>query len=131
MTDNTPPGQDDNINVFDEQIEPCSSDPVTGFYRDGCCNTGKGDHGSHTVCVMLTDEFLQFSKSKGNDLTTPMPAYGFPGLKEGDRWCLCASRWLEAQQANAAPRVYLRSTHKKALEIIPMSVLKTHATDLN
>lgn len=125
------PGQDEPVNVYREPLQPCSNDPLTGFYRDGCCNTGDGDHGSHTVCVSVTQAFLDFSKSKGNDLTTAMPAFGFPGLKDGDRWCLCAARWLEAEQAGCAPRVYLTSTHLKALEIVPMTVLQAYATDLN
>ena len=121
----------ESINVYGDQLEPCSEDPLTGFYRDGCCNTGAADVGSHTVCVQLTDDFLQFSKSKGNDLSTPRPEFSFPGLKEGDRWCLCAERWLEAQQADCAPRVYMRSTHTRALEIIPLAVLTRHAIDLS
>ena len=91
-----PSDRDPSLNVFGESLIPCSTDPMTGFFRDGCCNTSEQDVGSHTVCVVLTDDFLEFSKSKGNDLTTPMPAYGFPGLKGGERWCLCARRWLEA-----------------------------------
>ncbi len=92
-------------NVLGEVLEPCSRDPLTGFYRDGCCNTGKEDRGSHTVCALVTDTFLEFSKARGNDLSTAVPAYGFPGLKAGDRWCLCAPRWQEAFAAGAAPRV--------------------------
>ena len=88
---------DESLNVFGEPLESCGSDPVTGFFRDGCCNTCKQDIGSHTVCVSLTDAFLEFSRRRGNDLTTPIPAYGFPGLREGQRWCLCASRWREAE----------------------------------
>ncbi len=125
------PGQHPAVNIYDEPLESCSDDPVTGFYRDGCCNTGKGDHGSHTVCVRVNQSFLDYSRSQGNDLTTPAPAHGFPGLKEGDKWCLCAARWLEAHEADCAPRVYVRSTHKRALEIIPMSVLSKHAADLS
>lgn len=122
---------DDSLNVFGEPLENCGEDPVTGFFRDGCCNTSQQDIGSHTVCVALTDEFLQFSKSRGNDLTTPIPAYGFPGLKEGQRWCLCASRWREAEEAGKAPRVYLRRTHQRALETVPMDVLRRYAIDVN
>ena len=121
----------DPINVYGEPLESCSDDPLTGFYRDGCCNTGAADVGSHTVCVQLIDEFLQFSKRKGNDLTTPVPEFSFPGLRAGDRWCLCAERWMEAHQADCAPRVYMRSTHTRALEIIPLAVLTRHAIDLS
>jgi uncharacterized protein (DUF2237 family) len=122
---------DESLNVFDEPLESCGNDPVTGFFRDGCCNTCRQDVGSHTVCVSLTDAFLEFSKSRGNDLTTPIPAYGFPGLKEGQRWCLCASRWREAEEAGMAPRVYLRRTHRRALESVPMEVLRRYAIDLS
>lgn len=122
---------DESLNVFDEPLETCGDDPKTGFFRDGCCNTSAQDAGSHTVCVALTQEFLEFSKSRGNDLMTPMPAYGFPGLKEGQRWCLCASRWLQAEQAGAAPRVYLRRTHRRALETVPMEILRRYAIDVN
>ncbi len=125
------PGQHPTLNVFDEQIIPCSKDPLTGFYRDGCCNTGKGDHGSHTVCVSVTDEFLQYSATQGNDLITERPEFGFPGLNDGDRWCLCAGRWLEAHDAGCAPRVHLMSTHKAALKIVPLDTLKPYAIDLN
>lgn len=122
---------DESLNVFDEPLETCSGDPMTGFFRDGCCNTSAQDAGSHTVCVALTQEFLEFSKGRGNDLMTPIPAFGFPGLKEGQRWCLCASRWLEAEKAGAAPRVYLRRTHRRALETVPMEVLRRYAIDVN
>ena len=122
---------DESVNVFGEHLESCSEEPMTGFFRDGCCNTSEQDFGSHTVCVEVTDEFLQFSRSRGNDLITPMPEYGFPGLRAGDRWCLCASRWLEAQHADAAPRVFLRRTHQRALEIVPMDLLRQYAADLN
>ncbi len=119
------------LNVFDEKLESCSDDPLTGFYRDGCCNTGDEDRGSHTVCVRVTTEFLEFSRFRGNDLSTPMPQYSFPGLEPGDRWCLCASRWLEAHEHGMAPRVYLRGTHRRALEIVPLEVLREFAIDLN
>ena len=122
---------DESLNVFGEPLESCGSDPVTGFFRDGCCNTCKQDIGSHTVCVSLTDAFLEFSRRRGNDLTTPIPAYGFPGLREGQRWCLCASRWREAEEAGKAPRVYLRRTHQRALESVPMEVLRCYAIDLS
>ena len=123
--------QANSINVFGEVLETCSEAPMTGFYRDGCCNTSDTDLGSHTVCVLLTDEFLQFSKQQGNDLITPQPQYDFPGLKAGQRWCLCASRWLQAYSAGCAPRVYLRRTHLRALEIVPMEQLRKLAVDLD
>jgi hypothetical protein len=104
---------------------------MTGFYRDGCCNTGKEDVGSHTVCVVMTAEFLQFSKARGNDLSTPVPDFGFPGLKPGDRWCLCAPRWQEAFEVNKAPRVVLRATHEGALTYCALADLKRFAVDLS
>jgi len=116
-----------SINVLGGVLEPCSTRPVTGFYRDGCCNTGAEDIGLHTVCVVLTAEFLLFSKSRGNDLSTPMPQYGFPGLKPGDRWCLCASRWKEAFDANVAPQVVLEATHAVTLHVVSLGDLKQHA----
>lgn len=122
---------DQPINVFGEVIETCSNRPQTGFFRDGCCNTSDEDVGSHTVCVEVTTQFLVFSKSRGNDLTTPMPDFGFPGLRPGDRWCLCAARWLEAYEAGMAPRVFLRATHDRAREIVPLNLLKEFAADLN
>lgn len=122
---------DESVNVFGEKLETCGEQPVTGFFRDGCCNTSEQDVGSHTVCVEVTDDFLSYSRFRGNDLVTPMPAYGFPGLKAGDRWCLCAARWLEAQQADMAPRVFLRRTHIRALEIVPLELLRQYAADLN
>ncbi len=121
----------ESLNVFDEPLELCSEDPMTGFFRDGCCNTHSQDVGSHTVCVELSQEFLEFSRGRGNDLMTPVPAYGFPGLRPGQRWCLCASRWLEAHHAAKAPRVYLRRTHRRALETVPMDVLRGYAIDLS
>ena len=117
-------------NVLREPLENCSSKPMTGFYRDGCCNTGREDIGSHTVCVVMTSAFLDFSKSRGNDLSTPMPEFGFPGLKPGDRWCLCAPRWQEAFEANQAPRVILRATHEAALAYCSLADLKRFAVDL-
>jgi hypothetical protein len=117
-------------NVFGEPIEACSEQPLTGFFRDGCCNTSKEDRGSHTVCAIVTDEFLAFSKAVGNDLSTPVPAFEFPGLKGGDRWCLCAARWLQAFQAGAAPKVILAATNERALDIIDLNDLKRHALDL-
>ncbi len=122
--------QQTQYNVFGEAIDPCCFDPVTGFYRDGHCHTGPQDLGTHTVCAKMTDEFLRFSKAAGNDLSTPRPEFGFPGLKAGDRWCLCALRWLEAFEGDAAPRVYLRATNEKTLEMIPLSTLKPYALDL-
>lgn len=122
---------EDSLNVFDEPLISCSEDPITGFYRDGCCNTSDGDIGSHTVCIQVTQEFLEYSRFRGNDLSTPMPDFGFPGLAEGDRWCLCASRWLEAFEQGMAPDVFLASTHKRALDIIDLSKLKQHALDIN
>ena len=122
---------DSSLNVFGEVLESCSERPLTGFFRDGCCNTSDQDVGSHTVCVQLTAEFLEFSRFRGNDLSTPRPEFGFPGLNAGDRWCLCAQRWKEAHTAGMAPRVYLRSTHERALEIVPLSVIREFAVDLN
>jgi uncharacterized protein (DUF2237 family) len=117
-------------NVLGEPLDVCSIAPMTGFYRDGCCNTGQEDIGSHTVCAVMTAAFLDFSKSRGNDLSTPMPELGFPGLKPGDRWCLCASRWQEAFEAGQAPRVVLRATHNGALAHCSLADLKRLAVDL-
>ena len=122
---------DDSVNVFGEAIETCSDSPTTGFFRDGCCNTSDQDVGSHTVCVEVTREFLEFSRFRGNDLSTPMPQFEFPGLRPGDRWCLCAARWLEAHEAGMAPRVVLKGTHRRALEIVPLRLLRGFAVDLN
>ncbi|HEY5665953.1 MAG TPA: DUF2237 domain-containing protein [Gammaproteobacteria bacterium] len=122
---------DASENVFGEPLESCSEEPLTGFFRDGCCNTSDQDAGSHTVCVRVTREFLEFSRFRGNDLSTPRPEFSFPGLKPGDRWCLCAERWREAHAAGMAPRVFLRSTHKRALEVIPLQVMREFAADLN
>jgi uncharacterized protein (DUF2237 family) len=110
-------------NVLGQPLESCSTSPLTGFYRTGCCSTGPDDFGSHTVCIVATAEFLAFSRSAGNDLSTPMPHARFPGLKPGDRWCLCAARWLQAYHAGHAPRVNLDATHERALEIIPLEAL--------
>ena len=117
-------------NVLGERLDICSIDPMTGFFRDGCCNTSRADAGSHTVCVVMTAEFLAFSKSAGNDLSTPMPQFGFRGLKPGDRWCLCAPRWQEAFGAGQAPRVVLRATHEGALAYCSLADLKRFAVDL-
>lgn len=122
---------DPSVNVFGDALQGCNDEPVTGFFRDGCCNTSEADVGSHTVCVQVTREFLEFSRFKGNDLSTPRPEFRFPGLKPGDRWCLCASRWLEAHQSGMAPRVFLKGTHERALEIVPLELLKRFAVDLN
>ncbi len=122
---------DDSINVFGDPLEPCSRDPMTGFFRDGCCNTSDEDGGSHTVCVEVTRPFLDFSRQRGNDLSTPHPGFGFPGLRPGDSWCLCAARWLEAFEAGAAPRVFLARTHYRALEIVALDKLRQFAADLN
>ena len=117
-----------DVNVVGGQLLPCSTDPVTGFYRNGCCSTGPEDLGSHTVCVVLTEAFLDFSKSVGNDLSTPRPDWGFAGLNAGDRWCLCASRWLEAYHAGCAPEVVLGATHVRALDVVPIELLTSRAT---
>ena len=122
---------DQQLNVLGEPLVPCAFDPMTGFFRDGCCRTSEEDVGSHTVCVELTAEFLAFSRDSGNDLSTPHPEYGFPGLKPGDRWCLCAPRWQEAFEAGAAPRVFLLGTHIGALEYADFAALKAHARDLS
>jgi hypothetical protein len=118
-------------NVLGGPLQPCSERPVTGFFRDGCCNTGDEDIGAHVVCVKVTGEFLEFSFARGNDLTTPHPEFGFPGLKPGDRWCLCAMRWVEALQAGRAPQVVLSATHEVMLEYAPLAELKKFAIDLN
>lgn len=123
--------QDESLNVFGEKLAPCNEDPATGYYRDGNCNTCEQDVGSHTVCVEITTKFLEYSRFKGNDLSTPMPEYGFPGLKEGNAWCLCAARWLEAYNEGMAPRVHLIRTHQRALEIVPLVILRELAVDLN
>ena len=118
-------------NVLGSDLEVCGTDPVTGFYRDGCCNTGAGDVGTHTVCAIVDDTFLEFSRSRGNDLITPRPEYRFKGLKPGDRWCLCAMRWEEARQAGCAPKVKLTSTNIKTLAFVSLAHLKEHQIDLN
>ena len=117
------------LNVLGTALVPCSFDPLTGFYRDGCCNTDLEDHGTHVVCAVVSDEFLQFSKLRGNDLSTPRPEYGFAGLKPGDRWCLCAARWEEARRAGFAPPVLLEATHIAALSVVELAHLKAHALD--
>jgi len=117
-------------NVLGGPLGECSAKPLTGFFRDGCCNTGAQDRGAHTVCALMTKEFLEFSQARGNDLSTPMPDFGFPGLKPGDRWCLCAARWKEAFQAGAAPKVVLTATHERTLDFVSLDELKKHAIDL-
>jgi len=121
---------DAKLNVLGEPLLSCSEDPLTGFFRDGCCNTAPEDAGLHTVCVRVTAEFLAFSKSRGNDLSTPHPEFGFPGLEPGDQWCLCAARWQEALQAGAAPKVILQSTHAATLKVVKLADLKRFALDL-
>jgi hypothetical protein len=118
-------------NVLGEPLETCSERPKTGFTRSGSCETGPEDLGSHTVCAQVTRDFLEFSRGRGNDLGTPVPAFGFPGLKPGDRWCLCAARWQEALEAGVAPRVALRATHERALDVVSLADLKAHAVDLS
>jgi uncharacterized protein (DUF2237 family) len=121
--------QVESVNVLGEPLAACSRDPVTGFYRDGCCNTGASDAGSHTVCAVMTEAFLEFSAGRGNDLSTPRPEFGFPGLKAGDQWCLCAARWREAFQAGCAPRVVLEATHEEALAYVSLDQLRAHAVN--
>ena len=118
-----------SVNVLGGPLEPCSTDPVTGFFRDGCCNTGPMDRGMHTVCAIMTPEFLALSKYLGNDLSTPRPEYGFQGLKPGDQWCLCANRFLQAHEEGAPPKVRLAATHQATLAVVPLEVLKTAALD--
>lgn len=131
MPEPTLPPDDPATHVLGEALEPCSLLPLTGYARSGACQTGPQDLGSHTVCAQVTAEFLEYSRARGNDLITPIPAYDFPGLKPGDRWCLCAARWLEALQPGVAPPVLLKATHAKALGVIDLSDLKPHALDLN
>jgi uncharacterized protein (DUF2237 family) len=119
-----------DLNVLGEPLEPCSLRPRTGYTRSGACETGPDDAGSHTVCAQVSAEFLQYSRSRGNDLITPRPEWDFPGLKPGDRWCLCAARWLEAHRAGVAPPVVLRATHRRALGTVPLDLLKHYALDL-
>ena len=125
------PARRPSINVLGGTLESCSDQPVTGFFRNGCCDTSAQDFGSHTVCVVMTAEFLAFSKQAGNDLSTPMPEFGFAGLKPGDKWCLCAPRWQEAFEAGSAPRVALRATHQDALAYCKLDDLKRFAVDLS
>jgi len=118
-------------NVFGEPLKECCTNPLTGFYRDGACNTGPEDVGVHTVCASMTADFLAFSKAAGNDLSTPVPQFGFAGLKPGDCWCLCAARWKEAFDAGKAPRIRLAATHEATLDIVPLDTLKKHALDIS
>lgn len=118
-------------NVLGGPLQTCSDRPLTGFFRDGCCNTNDEDVGAHVVCVRVTQDFLEFSAARGNDLITPHPEFGFPGLQPGDRWCLCAMRWVEALKAGVAPRLVLAATHESMLEFAPLEELKKYAIDLN
>jgi len=120
-----------SVNVLDEPLLTCGENPLTGFYRDGKCNTCDEDLGSHTVCIEASTEFMEYSRFKGNDLSTPVPEFDFAGVRPGNSWCLCAARWLEAEKDGMAPRVYLLRTHKRALEIVPFELLKKYAADLN
>jgi uncharacterized protein len=117
-------------NVLGGPLQTCGDDPVTGFYRDGCCNTGPEDPGSHTVCAVVTTEFLEHQRSVGNDLATPRPEFGFTGLRPGDRWCVCAARWLQAYDDGAPAPVVLEATHVRALEVVPVEALQEHAVDV-
>ena len=116
-------------NVLGTELKSCCTDPMTGFYRDGYCNTGVDDTGRHTVCIVATDEFLAYSKSVGNDLSTPMPQYGFPGVKDGDKWCLCVERWQQALEDDMAPQVDLAATHEKALDVVRLEDLRRYAAE--
>ncbi|MEM6749474.1 MAG: DUF2237 domain-containing protein [Planctomycetota bacterium] len=120
---------DANVNVLGGDLQPCSMEPLTGFYRNGKCQCGAEDVGVHAVCAVMTAEFLTFSKHRGNDLSTPRPEWGFPGLQAGDRWCLCAGRWVEAERAGVAPKVVLEATSQTALEYAPLEVLRDHAVE--
>ncbi len=121
----------DAINVLGGELEPCSTEPLTGFFRDGCCNTCAEDVGSHTVCIEVSTAFLEFSRFSGNDLSTPVLEFSFPGLKDGDRWCLCAARWLEAYEKGMAPRIFMKNTHIRALETIPLDLIEQYSVQIN
>jgi len=123
-----PASRDGALNVKGGALAPCSEEPLTGFYRNGCCDTGPDDMGMHTVCAVMTEAFLVYSKLAGNDLSTPRPEFGFPGLRAGDRWCLCVGRWREALAAGVAPPVVLEATHEEALAVVPLDDLERHAT---
>jgi len=129
MRDMSDPHRRPALNVLGGTLKTCSQMPLTGFFRDGCCNTGPTDVGSHTICTRVTAEFLAHQKKVGNDLSTPHPEFGFPGLKPGDQWCVCAARWLQAYRDGAAAKVVLAATHEAALEIVPLAALKQHAVD--
>ena len=116
--------------MLGEELVECGTDPLTGFYRDGCCSTGREDLGSHTVCAVMSQEFLAQQRAVGNDLTTPRPEYGFPGLRPGDRWCVCAARWRQAYDAGVAPPVLLVATHERATDTVPLDMLREHAVDV-
>jgi len=118
------------MNVLGGELEPCGTDPLTGFFRDGCCSTGPEDLGSHTVCAVVTTEFLEHQVRTGNDLVTPIPAYRFPGLHPGDRWCVVAARWLQAYEAGVAAPIVLAATHARAVDIVPLAALREHAVDV-
>ena len=118
--------KEESLNVYDKPLEICGLNPITGAFRNGCCDTGPGDIGTHTVCAIVDSKFLEFSKSRGNDLTIDYPEYNFKGLKDGDRWCLCASRWVEAYEVGLAPKVVLESTHKKTLKFISIQILEAN-----
>jgi hypothetical protein len=125
-----PIAKDASLNVLGEPLAPCSTAPMTGFFRNGACDTCPEDRGSHTVCAVMTDEFLAYSKYLGNDLSTPRPEFGFPGLKAGDRWCLCAGRFLQAHEEGVAPRIHLAATHLRALDVVPIDILESCAVDV-
>lgn len=127
MSDDT----ESSRSVLGLRLEPCGTEPMTGFYRDGCCNTGSQDVGLHTVCAQMTEEFLAYTQAKGNDLSTPRPELGFPGLRPGDRWCLCAARWKEARDDGFAPPIFLSSTHERTLDVVTLEELSPHALDVN
>ena len=131
MSDTMPTAKSTASNVLGSPLDTCCTAPMTGFYRDGCCNTGAGDMGAHVVCAEMTADFLAYTQAQGNDLSTPMPAFQFPGLKPGDRWCLCASRWKEALDAGVAPPVCLEATHASALEYVSLAELQRHALPLD
>ena len=124
------PDPPDERNVLGGALQPCGTEPLTGFYRDGCCASGPEDLGSHTVCTVVSAEFLGFQQEAGNDLTTPRPEYGFPGLRPGDRWCVVAARWLQAYRAGAAAGVVLAATNARALQVVPLEALRQHAVDV-
>ncbi|QIK65972.1 DUF2237 domain-containing protein [Nocardioides sp. HDW12B] len=126
----TEPTQRPELNVLDAPLEPCGTEPMTGFYRDGCCSSGPEDRGSHTICAVVTSEFLEHQRSIGNDLSTPMPAYGFPGLTPGDRWCVTARNWARAYADGVAAPVVLASTNRAVLRIVPLEALRQHAVDV-